>query len=67
MDWNATRLSEAAGISFSHARKILSGDRNPSLAVAFTIYDTTGLKFGILSGLDEAAIDQLRSNMRQAA
>ena len=62
-----TELSEAAGISLSHATKILGGDRKPSPAVAFAIYDTTGLQFGILKGLDRATIERIRDAQRQAA
>lgn len=62
-----TELSEAAGISLSHATKIMSGERKPSLTVAFAIYDTTGLQFGILTGLDSATIERIRAEQRAAA
>ena len=66
MDWTASRLSEAAEISLSHASMILSGGRNPSLQVAFRIYDTTGLQFGLLKGLDKATVESIREQRAAA-
>lgn len=45
----------------------MSGERKPSLTVAFAIYDTTGLQFGILTGLDSATIERIRAEQRAAA
>ena len=57
-------LRDAANISQSHAHMILSGDRQPSLAVALKIYDATGQQFGILKGLSPDTIAEIR---KQAA
>jgi hypothetical protein len=54
----------AAGISRTHAYDILGGREDPSLAVALKIYDRTGAQFGILKGLAEETIADLR---KQAA
>ena len=48
------------GISRSHAYDILAERQEPSLKVAFDIYDATGEQFGILKGLSEGAIKELR-------
>jgi transcriptional regulator with XRE-family HTH domain len=57
-------LAEKAGISEPYACQLLSDDpeqrRNPSLGMAFKIYDATGLQFGILEGLSKKTIEQLR-------
>ena len=67
MDLGATKLSELAGISLGHASMILSGDRQPSLAVALRIYDATELQFGILKGLPKETVEQLRPNVQDEA
>jgi transcriptional regulator with XRE-family HTH domain len=62
MDISYKELSDRSGISTAYAWQILSGDRVPSLAKAFQIYDATGLQFGILKGLPKKTIEQLRPN-----
>jgi DNA-binding phage protein len=56
--------SSRAGISRTHAYDILAGREEPSLAVALRIYDATGAQFGILKGLAQDTIKDLR---KQAA
>lgn len=51
-------------ISRTHAYDIIAGREEPSLAVALRIYDATGEKYGILKGLAESSIADLR---KQAA
>jgi transcriptional regulator with XRE-family HTH domain len=53
-------LAEKTGISLSYATQLLSGERTASLAMAFKIYDKTGHQFGLLKGLSEDTIEQLR-------
>jgi hypothetical protein len=48
------------GISRSHAYDILAERQEPSLRVAFEIYDATGEQYGILKGLSESALKELR-------
>jgi transcriptional regulator with XRE-family HTH domain len=60
MELTPKALSDAGGISQSYASMILSGDRTPSLEIALRIYDQTGQQFGILKGLSDSAIDELR-------
>lgn len=55
-----TELSKAAGISVPYASQLLSGERGASLGVALSIYDKTGLQFGILKDLPKETIEQLR-------
>jgi hypothetical protein len=55
-----TELSNAAAISVSYASMILSGDRKPPLGRALSIYDTTGLRFGPLSGKEPEEIEAMR-------
>ena len=55
---------DAADISRTHAYDIIAGRQEPSLAVALRIYDATGERFGILRGLADSSIADLR---RQAA
>lgn len=57
-------LSEKAGISPSYAAQLLNGTRGASLHYALQIYDKTGLQFGVLKGLSEETIADLR---KQAA
>ena len=59
---SAQTLIDAADISRTHAYDILAGRQEPSLKLAFTIYDATGAGFGILKGLDRATIEKLRPN-----
>jgi transcriptional regulator with XRE-family HTH domain len=53
-------LAERAAISEPFACQILNGERSPSLAKAFQIFDATGLQFGLLKGLDRRTIESLR-------
>ena len=62
-----TELSSAAGISVSYASMILSGGRQPSLSRALSIYDKTGLKFGLLKGAHPETIEQMRKQLRRMA
>lgn len=55
------------GISRTHAYDILAEREEPSLTNAFKILDATGEQFGILRGLSEGAIDELRRNQRAKA
>ena len=56
-----TELSEKAGISLGYASMLLSGERpSCSLEIAFKIYDSTGLQFGILKDLPADTIEHLR-------
>jgi hypothetical protein len=61
---SAQDIIEAAGISRTHAYDILAEREEPSLAVALKIYDRTGAAFGILKGLADTTIADLR---KQAA
>jgi hypothetical protein len=54
-----------AGISRTHAYDILAGREQPSLKVAFQIYDATGVQLGILKGLPKDAVEQIRENSRR--
>lgn len=60
MEISYKELSERARISESYATQVLDGSRKPSLAMAFQIYDATGLQFGILNGLSKETVEQLR-------
>jgi transcriptional regulator with XRE-family HTH domain len=60
MEISYRELAEKASISESYATQILDGSRTPSLAVAFQIYDGTGLQFGLLNGLDADTVEKLR-------
>ena len=60
MEISYKELAEKASISESYATQILDGSRTPSLVMAFQIYDATGLQFGILKGLSEPTIAELR-------
>lgn len=53
-------LAAKAGISESYATQLLDGTRKGSLELALQIYDRTGERFGILVGLSEDAIGELR-------
>lgn len=64
MDISYKELAEKAGISLSYAAQLLNGERGASLTTAFKIYDKTGLQFGVLKGLSQETIADLR---RQAA
>lgn len=56
-----TELAKQAGISVPYASQLLSGERKrPSLELALQIYDRTGLQFGILEGLSESAVNEIR-------
>lgn len=61
---SAQQVIEAAGISRTHAYDIVAGRQEPSLAVALAIFDATGERYGILKGLADSSIADLR---RQAA
>lgn len=54
------------GISRGHAYDILAGRQIPSLALSLRIYDALGDKVGVLTGLDEGAIEKLRQNKAAA-
>lgn len=58
-------IMEAAGISRTHAYDILAEREEPSLKVAFDIYDKTGAQLGILNGLPKDAVEQIRENSRR--
>lgn len=60
-------LAERAKISESFATQVLSGERGTSLAMAFKIYDATGLQFGILKDLPKETIEHLRPKSAEAA
>ena len=60
---SAQQLIET-GISRTHAYDILAGREEPSLTTALKIYSATGERFGLLKGLTESAISELR---REAA
>lgn len=62
-----TELSGAAGISVSYASMILSERRQPPLGTALSIYDKTGLQFGLLKGASREAIEGMRRQLRQMA
>lgn len=53
-------LAAKSGISEAYATQLLDGTRKGSLEMVLQIYDKTGEKFGILEGLSEGAIDELR-------
>lgn len=53
-------LAKEADISESYATQVLDGSRTPSLAMAFQIFDATGLQFGLLKDLDPETIEKLR-------
>ncbi len=53
-------LSKAAGINRTYAWQIVKGKRKPSLPVAITIYDTTGVQYGPLEGLTKREIEAAR-------
>lgn len=55
-----TELATAADISVPYASQLLSGERGASLTTAISIYDKTGLQFGILKDLPKETIEQLR-------
>lgn len=61
---SAQQLIDGANISRTHAYDILADREAPSLAVALRIFDATGEKFGILKGLADSSIADLR---KQAA
>lgn len=67
MTISSRELAERAGISWAYASQLLSGDlvkrRTPSLAVALKVYDATGLQLGILTGLSEQTINELREKV----
>lgn len=66
-----TELAAAAGISVPYASQILSTNpkqrRDPSRAMAFQIYDRTGLRFGPLVNLTAHDIETLRHLEAKAA
>lgn len=66
MDISPTKLSQDTGISLSFASMLLAGKRQPSLGKALMIYDTTGLKFGLLANLTPREIDKLRAHQEAA-
>lgn len=59
----------AAGVSKSYASQIASGKRDPSLALAISIFRATGLKFGPISNASKAEIATLEKTIakREAA
>lgn len=59
-------LADKAGISLPYAAQLLNGERGASLAMAFKIYDATGLQFGILKGLPTETIEHLRPKADEA-
>lgn len=61
---SAQQISDVAGISRTHAYDILAERERPSLSVALSIYEATGYKFGLLKGLSDSSIADLK---RQAA
>ncbi len=67
MDISYKELAERAGISESYATQLLGGKRGASLTVALSIYDKTGLQFGILKGLPAKTIEQLRPKAQDEA
>lgn len=55
-----TELAEKAGISAAYACQLLNGTRGASLAMAFKVYDATGLQFGPLANLTKPEIEMQR-------
>lgn len=53
-------LAAKAGISEAYATQLLDGTRKGSLEMVLQIFDRTGERFGILDGLSEGAIEELR-------
>ena len=51
---------KAGNISRTHAYDILGRRQQPSLALAFRIYDETGGQFGLLTDLPKETIEQIR-------
>ncbi len=62
-----TQLSIGAKISVPFASQVLSGQRAPSRAMAFQIYDATGLQFGPLVNLTPNEIETVRRLDAKAA
>ena len=60
-------LAARAKISESYATQVLSGERGASLAMAFKIYDATGLQFGLLKDLPAETIEHLRPKAQDEA
>jgi hypothetical protein len=56
MELRPTDLSTKAAISISYASEILSGERDPSRALAIHILRKTGWRSKVLNGLSEAEI-----------
>lgn len=64
---NYTELAAATGISIPYANQIVNGERKPSRAMAFLIYDKTGERFGHLSNLTDREIELQRQLDSKAA
>jgi hypothetical protein len=60
-------IMSAAGIGRTHAYDILAGREPPSIKVALDIYDATGARLGLLAGLPDKVIEQLRENANKQA
>ena len=54
------------GISRSHWWAVKARKVQPGTSLAVRIFDLTGSKYGILQGLDDAAIDEIRKNTTQS-
>ena len=63
MQITPTKLSEAAEISVPFASQILADPptRRPSCALAYRIYDRTGLKLGHIANLNDEQVAALRA------
>lgn len=62
-----TELAAKAQISVPYASQILSGERKcTSLAMAFRIYDASGLQFGPLLNLTAHDIEAMRRLVEKA-
>lgn len=52
-------LSEAAGISRSHASMILGGRRKATTSIALDVFRKKGIRLGLLADLTDADLDRL--------
>lgn len=54
-----TEFAAAVGISVPYASQILNGQRDPSRALAITIFRRTGQKLGPIAGASDDDIEML--------
>ena len=60
MSIDPNKIAEAAGVTTAYARMLLNGTRQPSLRVALSIYDATGVQLGILRDQPKSVVERLR-------